>query len=47
MLRNTSDGNELAVPAANALEKEHSVDCKYGKCDIGGKAGLLWGARNR
>jgi len=26
MLRNTSDGNELAVPATNALQ-EHSVDC--------------------
>jgi len=25
MLRNASDGNELAVPATNALEKEHSV----------------------
>jgi len=28
MLRNTRDGNELALPATNALEKEHSVgDC--------------------
>jgi len=27
MLRNTSDGNELAVPATNAYRKEHSVGC--------------------
>jgi len=25
MLRNTRDGNELALPATNALQKEHSV----------------------
>jgi len=30
MLRNTSDGNELAVPALNAFAKEHSVSAGYG-----------------
>jgi len=27
MLRNTSDGNELAMPATNASQKEHSIGC--------------------
>jgi len=29
MLRNTSDGNELAVPATNAYRKEHSASSWY------------------
>jgi len=30
MLRNTSDGNELALPAINAFQKkEHSVVVRY------------------
>jgi len=29
MLRNTGDGNELAVPATNAYRKEHSVGWWY------------------
>jgi len=29
MLRNTSDGNALAVPATNAYQKEHSVSCFF------------------
>jgi len=27
MFRDTSDGNELAMPATNACQKEHSVVC--------------------
>jgi len=29
ILRNTSDGNELAMPATQCLGKENSVDCWY------------------
>jgi len=29
MLRNTSDGNELALPATNAYSKEYSVGYVY------------------
>jgi len=31
MLRNTSDGNELALPATNAYLKGHSIGCLNGK----------------
>jgi len=29
MLRNTSNGNELALPATNAFVREHTVGCWY------------------
>jgi len=41
MLRNTSDGNELAVARYQCLEKEHSVGCWYTVGVGHGTAGLL------
>jgi len=43
MLRNTSNGNELAMPATNAYPKEHSVS--YWKIQLAAHALVCRGSR--